>query len=229
MSLNYVDSVSPDILPLIESWKNNDVVIIFGNGVGINKIPNDVFQLINKKDNIFTLGLKRIYLKYYTDIIMYGDNYIENEYYTNQVDSSRSQLVKLSKKFAKNHIIDWVKNKTFNSIPSKGIWHYRNSLIGAFHLCHLLGIKKVILTGVDFNDRSYFFGRHPNYPDNKQPYEIRPPLKFNYSLYHIVQESIDDLHKSGIEVFYTDKSKLLKEIKGIQKISWDTIIQEHLS
>jgi hypothetical protein len=226
--LKVINSHSTETLELIEKYKNRDIIIIFGNGIGINKISKRLFQKINDTHNIFTLGIKRIYLKYNTDVLLYGDEYMETEYKRSKRDLSNINIIKLDRQFSKQNIDKWLLNKSFDDIPKSGIWHLRNSLIGALHMCWLLNIKTIILTGIDFENRLYFFGRHPKFNNTSQPYETRPPVNYEYSLYQVVYEALINLVQNGYTIFYTDKSKLLDNIPGLNKLTWKTIEEKYL-
>jgi hypothetical protein len=226
--LQIIDSHSEEMLGLLEKYKRNDLVIIFGNGVGINKISKKLYDKISVKGNIFKLGIKRIYLKYMTDVLLYGDEYMESEYRRVKFNHTKTQIIKLNRQFSKLNIDKWLKNKSFKDIPDTGVWHFRNSLIGALHMCWLLDIKTIILTGVDFDSRLYFFGRHPLFNNTHQPYETRPPVNYEYSLYQIVYEVLTDLVKNGYTIYYTDKSKLLDSIKGVTKVTWKFVDEQFL-
>jgi hypothetical protein len=223
-NLNIIDSESQDVLNLIDLHKHKDIIIIFGNGAGINKISPTIYNKIYKNKSIFKLGIKRIYLKFMTDVLLYGDEYMEHEYTrSKKIIHKDTQIIKLNRQFSKLNIHKWLQNKSFDDLPNTGIWHLRNSLIGALHMCWLLQIKTIILTGVDFDSRLYFFGRHPKFGNTQQPYETKPPLNYEYSLYQIVYESLTYLVANGYTIYYTDKSKLLDSIHGINKTTWTKI------
>ena len=106
-----------------------------------------------------------------------------------------------------------------NDLNNKFIWHFRNILIGALHICWKLNIKNIVLTGIDFKNREYFYGTHPQkqFHNTQEKYD---KLEYHgYSTYKIVEEVITYLINLGYQIYYTDESPFLKNIKGMIKIS----------
>jgi hypothetical protein len=223
MVLKYTMSDDQSLKKDMYKWAHKKNIIIFGNGEGINNITSDNYNYLDKyKNEIFTIGLKRMYLKYNTDIILYADDYINKEYLRNyDMFKDKSKLIRLSKEFAQIHLISWKRNHSFKDIKRFGIWHHRNVLIGALHTCWLLNIKNIILSGIDMDSRKYFFGIHPRYKNSKQKYE--PHTVMNYNVYDLTRQVLVFLLSNGFKITYTDKSKFLSTIPGIKKVNWETI------
>ena len=98
---------------------------------------------------------------------------------------------------------------------------FRTVLTAALHLCYLSGIKKVVLVGVDMDDRQYFF-KNPMF-DPKSAYEQRGKRSIKshfhgYTTHRIVREVIQSLISSGkMEISYLGESQFLSTIPGISK------------
>ena len=214
------NSNSKEFKNIADNYLNNKKIgIIFGNGIGINNIPKEIFNKIEKNEKILSIGLKRIYLKYETELILYADDYVDKEYINAKL--KKSKVIKLNKNYAQKYLKNWINMKNFNSIPSYDLWHHRNILMGALHLCYLLNLKTIILTGIDMDNREYFYGKHPKFPKSKEPYETRDV--FNYNVYQLINEGFQSLLNNDFKIYYTDESKYLSKIKGLEKIKWNNI------
>jgi hypothetical protein len=214
------NSNSNEFKNLVNSYLNNKTIgIIFGNGIGINNISKDILDKIDNNPKILSIGLKRIYLKYEPELILYADDYVDEEYKKAKI--KKSKVIKLNKTYAQKYLPNWINTKKFSSIPTNDIWHHRNILMGALHLCYLLNLKTIILVGIDMDNREYFYGKHPKYPNSKQPYETRDV--FNYNIYKLINEGLKSLQNDNFIIYYTDESKYLSNISGLIKKSWDNI------
>ncbi len=214
------NSNSNEFKKLTSKYLNKKKIgIIFGNGMGINNISDEIFNKIDNNSDILSIGLKRIYYKYEPELILYADDYVDIEY--KKANLKKSKVIKLSKQYAQLNLPKWINHKDFSSIPSYDIWHHRNILIGALHLCYLLNLKTIILTGIDMDSREYFYGKHPKFPNPNQPYESRDV--YNYNVYQLTNESFQSLINNGFNIYYTDKSNTLQKMEGLKHITWNDI------
>lgn len=182
-----------------------------------------------------TIGLNRSIYEYQTDILMWADVLaIDDILKRRAVKTNRTTILHIrherdhrlpasqDKGFQALHQY-WSRARNFRDWPKKKLFMFRNTAVGALHLCHRLGIREVVMVGFGFDDRSYFYSTE-KYKDAKN-YEIISQKKLDdncggYTTHRIIREVLEYLlTDEGLAISYNGDSQFLGKIPGLKKIS----------
>ncbi|MBN1689041.1 MAG: hypothetical protein JW893_08080 [Candidatus Omnitrophica bacterium] len=213
--------------------RNYRRAIILGNGMGLNKIDREFSKVLRHDSETLVIGLNRAYMRYEPDVLLWIDEETRRDilkhFFRREV-----LVIQTAKKDPYWLQMDyWHRNRNFRDFKERGLFFMRTILISALHLCFLLGVKEIILIGVDFDSRTYFFEGHPYY-DSASHYEIADPAfiqkgALGYSTHRAVQEVIEYLiEKEHYSIRYTDESRFLSNIRGLQKVDVKNIYPNSL-
>ncbi len=203
--------------------------VILGNGPSLSLIDDDAMRRF-EAENYLTIGLNRTIYRHLTRVLIWSD--VETLHSILGTDSIIAQDDPRDPMFVvqavlpvgaafREQVARWETERSFGAFPSTKLFMFRTVLTAALHLCHILGIKKVFLAGVDLDTRTYFF-QTPQY-DPSQPYELRDELSLQshfkgYSTHRIVKEALESLiSRDGFDIRYFGDSGFLKTVEGLKK------------
>ena len=121
----------------------------------------------------------------------------------------------------RDQIARWERHRSLRAFPRTKLFMFRTVLTAALHLCFILGIRKIVLIGVDLDTRTYFF-EAPQY-DPSQPYELRDEHSLQthfkgYSTHRIVKEVLESLiAEENFEIVYVGDSQFLRNVAGLRR------------
>jgi hypothetical protein len=199
--------------------KKYNSVFIFGNAPTLKLIDNE-WVLNNKLEDTLTIGLNRSYLYLDSDYLFYTDNDMENYLKTNPIKNV-GELIKITKNKNMEALRYWADTKMLFPKNTDNLILFRNTLISALHYCSLINAEKVILFGVQMDDRSYFYGKHPKGYDPKRVYDNSK--LFGYDTHTIISETINYYFSKQFSLKYTGDSKFLESIP-LSKIKIENVL-----
>ena len=207
-----------DIKNIVKN-RNIKEIYIFGNAPNLNDVSLKFIKGIQR--NVLTIGLNRTFLKFIPDIIMYH----HKDIYELMVKT------KIKPKYIYHFIHretsistdKWIKYKSFKYLPKDKLFGYRNILIVALHLCHVLNIKDITLFGVDLVHRNYFFDHKIHTSDkintlpqnNIVPYDHKLDGSKRFLVQDLVREVLESLINEEFKISFQGNSSFLKSIKGL--------------
>lgn len=211
---NYMKIISTnsDEFKNICNQNNNTSSFIFGNAPTLNMIDDEWVQ--NNKADTITIGLNRSYKHLYSDYLLFADRGMETEL---QRDNPKNidKILKVSKTKNTQHLRDWGSTKKPPQNNPDGVILFRNSLISALDFCIKAKIKKVVLFGVQMDNRKYFYGVHPKRYDENRVYDTSK--LYGYDTHTILKETLQFYFTKHMEIVRVGDSNFLDSI-NLKKI-----------
>lgn len=213
-------------------------VLILGNGPSFQKLGAEEFQKLQAAGWL-TIGLNRSILRFVTDILVWADIQTLDDLVSLPVlKSPLSQemivLQTVHPKGTKSQamIQQWKLGRDLDDFPGPKLFLLRTVLTSALHLSRKLNVPKILLCGVDLDNREYFYTN--NNFDAKQPYEQRSAkliekLFGGYETTDIIAELLASLAKAGHSIRYLGDSQFLRNLDSVERIELGEPLDEFVS
>ena len=219
-----------------EVEKGYERAYIFGNGKGLNNVTEEEISIINDNDKFVSIGINRTFWKFYTDYLLFADHNTLNVIMKHIFSLKRNLNIISIRSFNYSppispKFVDSL-NGEFPDHKEYGLFFNSNSLPSAIHLATILNVKEIVLSGVDYDGREYFYPHHlsiiprttARMKDPDRPYDLSYDKNSGFkafrkkgdemNTYNAVVESIKMSNKEGVEFYYTDKSVFLEYISS---------------
>lgn len=206
-----------------------ETAVILGNGPSFALIDDQAMEHF-RSSGYLTIGLNRSIYRFITRVLIWSDvetleSILGPESQVPKDDPHRPmyvvQAVLPTGKAFRDQILRWEREQSFAAFPKSKLFMFRTVLTAALHLCYLLGVKRVLLAGVDLDNRAYFF-KNDQF-DPSQPYELRSDTALRthflgYSTHRIVKETLESLAlRGGVRIEYVGNSEFLKTVEGLHR------------
>lgn len=225
------DTSTPAFTTLLQDLRRHQykAAVILGNGPSFARVDAEAMRQF-RDAHYLTIGLNRTIYRHITRVLIWSD--VETLYSILGDDSVISQddpddpmhviqaVLPIGAAF-RDQIARWESTQSLRAFHPPKLFMFRTVLTAALHLCFQLGIDKVLLAGVDFDTREYFFSTDRYNPT--QAYELRSDVELQthfrgYSTHRIVKEFIESLiQQEGFEIQYLGDSAFLRTVDGIRK------------
>lgn len=152
---------------LVEELRSIKEVVVMGNSPHINHLNFD------KVDNMLSIGVNRIGLKYDPDILLWSDTFmftaIDYIFIDHKTRMEYENILKKTKskiKLCRKHenalqvpgAIEYLSVKRFGHTWNGGLKDACPSVCTAIHLCMVAEIDDIYIAGVDMASNKYFWG-----------------------------------------------------------------------
>ena len=200
----------------------HEIAFIYGNAPNLKLIDNNWNKQIKEefKSKIFTMGLNRSYSYVDSDILLYTDQKMETELHSNPPFDC-GELIKVTKNDNMANLEYWRDHKKFRQDNYNVLPVFRNILISALYMCYLLNVKKIVLFGVQMDNRKYFYGTHVDGYNPEKPYDEVEVL--GYTVHKIMKETVEYFFSNNLDIYYTGDSEFLQSLKGLKHIDVEKI------
>ena len=198
--------------------EGHDTVVIFGCGEGLNDVSQFQFNAMYGK--YLTIGINDVYRRFNPHYLFYSDSVIHRN-----ISKSKSINVYVERN-TKNQIynIKHFRVDGFYNWDKNGLIFFRTTLVPVLHFCYLVGIKRIVLCGMNFDNRRYFYA-DDIFPDG--PYERVPRMTLDgtlcgYSMHKSINNVLSFLsNENSCEIIRTDKSDFFDSLNiDMERLNW---------
>jgi len=216
---------------LVDSLKarGTDTCVILGNGPSLGAIDDSLMEEFRAR-NWLTIGLNRSIYRFATDVLIWSDletleSILGPESRLLSAPHRESMVVVQAVlpvgKSWHEQIERWAEQRTLDVFGGNKLFMFRTVLSSALHLSRLTGVRRIILSGVDLDNRTYFY-KTDKY-QGTEAYELRGDTSLEghfhgYSTHRIVEELLAFCTSQGIDVSYVGSSSFLATLPGLTRL-----------
>lgn len=220
------------------SFKGAPCAVIVGNGPNLDSLDRDSIAAIESGSG-FSIGINRSYLRVRTDALVWFDKATIRDIMKHRFDRP-TKIVQVTGDggFPRQHEL-WVAHRRLG-FEYPGLYFLRNSLVPALHLCWILGIRHIVLVGIQLDNRAHFYPdrmvRQHVYPASGKllPFEQNPDevVESTFKGYHMqraVAEVVTSMVSDGRHIIsFFGESHFLSGLGYLNELPSNSALREHL-
>lgn len=199
----------------VESITGNEAALVFGNAPNLNVLTKDCVERL-RHVNAPRIGVNRAFRLVPCDILLWTDSELWPELNPREITEG-TRVIRIARPHGHPPYIRWwAHHRRLDDWDRHGLFFLRNTLVSALHLCHLAGIRRIVLFGVSLESAAHFYS-------DPQPREVLTPYEHHerdfidrvflgYDIQRCVREVLEHLMDEAFDIRYVGESRFLGDL-----------------